>query len=106
MTVVRIGFASIPDAALQEQAIKIFGDSKNTRLKDGKPYIIESKAAKCRSIRDTTGVGNWNVVVWFTFASGADAEYYQNEDPVSKEMIKQGDSEGIGFVAVLTEFDG
>ncbi|KAI0550603.1 hypothetical protein F4679DRAFT_583277 [Xylaria curta] len=106
MTVARIGFASLPDAALQEKAIQIFSDSKNTRLKDGKPYIIESRAAKCRSIRDTTGANNWNVIVWFTFASEADAEYYQNEDPVSKEMIKQGDSEGVGFIAVLAEFHG
>ncbi|KAI0439851.1 hypothetical protein F4803DRAFT_22388 [Xylaria telfairii] len=105
MTITRVGFASIPDPTLQEQAIKIFSDSKNTRLKDGKPYIIESRAAKCRSIRDTTGTDNWNVIVWFTFDSEADAEYYQNEDPVSKEMIKQGDSEGIDFIAVLAKFD-
>ncbi|KAI8944390.1 hypothetical protein F4801DRAFT_571967 [Xylaria longipes] len=104
MTVTRVGFASIPDATLQEQAIKIFNDSKNTRLKDGKPYIIESRATKCRSIRDTTGADNWNVIAWFTFASQADAEYYQYDDPVSKEMIRQGDSEGIGFIAVLAEF--
>ncbi|KAI1753938.1 hypothetical protein F4782DRAFT_528868 [Xylaria castorea] len=104
MTVARIGFASLPDAASQEKAIKIFSSSKDSRLKDGKPYIIQSLAAKCRSIRDITGANNWNVIVWFTFASEADAEYYQNEDPISKEMIKQGDSEGVGFIAVLAEF--
>ncbi|KAI1339681.1 hypothetical protein F5Y15DRAFT_415600 [Xylariaceae sp. FL0016] len=104
MPVTRISLIAVPDPAKQDEAVSLFSDFINTCKKDGKPYLVASKASKCEVLIDKPGSQKWTVATEVTFANQADADYYQNEDPVYLAMLGRGGGESEGFIAVKADF--
>ncbi|RYP81754.1 hypothetical protein DL770_005811 [Monosporascus sp. CRB-9-2] len=105
MPLVRTGLLAIPDAEKQEKAINAFTTIKDKALKNGAPYILSSKAAKCTVASDKPGSGvTWTVVYMLSFASKEDEQYCTKEDPVIKELReKAGVVEAAGYISVVAD---
>ncbi|KAH7028998.1 uncharacterized protein B0I36DRAFT_363602 [Microdochium trichocladiopsis] len=107
MPITRIGLVAVPDESKQELAIKGFADLASLCKKpDGSTYIISSKAGKANVLVSQPPSAAWTVVTEITFASQADLDYYQNEDPVYQAVLKQNAEEKLatGILGITTEF--
>ncbi|KAK7757411.1 hypothetical protein SLS62_000423 [Diatrype stigma] len=104
MPLVRTGLLAIPDADKQEKAISAFTTFKEKALKNGAPYILSSKAAKCTVVNDKPGSAPWTVVYMISFASQEDIDYMTKEDPVFKEIREKASVvEATGYISVVAD---
>ncbi|RYP64100.1 hypothetical protein DL771_008919 [Monosporascus sp. 5C6A] len=112
MPLVRTGLLAIPDAEKQEKAINAFTTIKDRALKNGAPYILSSRAAKCTVASDKPGSSvTWTVVYMLSFGSKEydfylilDEQYFAKEDPVIKELReKAGVVEAAGYISVVAD---
>ncbi|KAH8652254.1 hypothetical protein BX600DRAFT_516312 [Xylariales sp. PMI_506] len=104
--ITRIALLAIPDAEKQEAVVKTFGSFATECKKDGKPYLVQSHAAKCSVLADKSGASvAWTIVASITFANQEDMDYYHNEDPIYKTIVEhmsKGDETPV--IAVGAEF--